>query len=84
MQSLKKKTLTERKIRISETLALELNEEAKEMLQIAIIAEEEERWEDALEAYKVIVQKNYEMGDNERARAFEEKITRIKLKLKSN
>ncbi len=57
-------------------------EEAKEALQIAIIAEEEHRWNDALEAYQKVIQINYEMGDIERAKAFEEKLNEITRNLK--
>ena len=79
LHTLRRKTLETRKIRIDETRLLELNQEANEALEIATIAEEEHRWRDALKFYEIVVQKNYEMDDKERARAFEDKITKIKL-----
>ena len=77
-QRVKRRSLQERKIRLSETEQLELNDQAKRALEIAIIAEEEQRWEDAMQSYKLVVAKNYELGDSERAMAFEEKIMEIK------
>ena len=77
-QLVKRRSLQERKIRLSETEQLELNDQAKRALEIAIIAEEEQRWEDAMQSYKLVVAKNYELGDSERAMAFEEKIMEIK------
>lgn len=77
-QRVKKRSLQERKIRLSETEQLELIDQANRALEIAIIAEEEQRWEDAMQSYKLVVAKNYELGDSERARAFEEKIMEIK------
>lgn len=77
VQLVKKKSLTNRKIMVDESTILTLNKEASQALEIAIIAEEEHRWIDALAAYKIVVQKNNEAGDNERAKAYEEKIKAI-------
>ena len=73
-QFLKKKSLVNKKIRIDETALLDLSKDAEEALEIAIIAEEEQRWADAIEAYRIVIQKNQEMGDLEKAKAFEEKL----------
>ena len=78
MQLLKKKSLTQKRIRMDEVEILEISKEANEALQIATIAEEEQRWEDAIEHYQIVIQKSYEMGDTERAKAFEEKIMKLK------
>ncbi|MHA1267219.1 MAG: hypothetical protein ACTSRS_18425 [Candidatus Helarchaeota archaeon] len=78
LQLLHKKFLKTKKIRMDESKLLELQEEEKKALQIAVIAEEERRWKDAIGMYKIVVQKNYEMGDIERAKAFEMKIFEIK------
>ncbi len=75
---MKKKTLQTKKIRLDETLALQLKAEAEEALQIAIIAEEEHRWKDAIEAYQLVVEKNTEIGDFERASAFQSHIEKLK------
>ncbi len=75
---LKKKSLKERKIRVDEAKNLDLEREANLALQIAIIAEDECRWTDALNHYEIVVQKNFEMGDIERAKAFQQKIIKIK------
>ncbi len=77
VQLVKKKSLTNRKIMVDESTILTLNKEASQALEIAIIAEEEHRWIDALAAYKIVVHKNNEADDNERAKAYEEKITAI-------
>lgn len=67
-----------KKIRIDEYKLQELEEEAKNALEIAVIAEEEQRWSDAIEYYQIVIQKNYEMGDIERSKAFEKKIEKLK------
>jgi hypothetical protein len=75
---LKRKSLEHKKIRIDEYRLRELEEEAKNALEIAVIAEEEQRWFDAIKYYQIVVQKNYEMDDTERAQAFETKIEKLK------
>ncbi len=77
-QLVQKKALLNRKIMIDEAKLLELSDEAKEALEIAIIAEGEHRWGDAIKFYQIVVEKNQELGDFERAWAFEEKVIEIK------
>lgn len=74
----RKKSLERRRIEVDETTILMLSEEAKRALEIAVIAEGEQRWNDAIQSYQIIVEKNYEMGDLERAKAFEKKILELK------
>jgi hypothetical protein len=81
MELQKRKSLKEKKIRIDEVRNLDLEREAKEALQIAIIAEGEYRWTDALKYYEIVVQKSFEMGDIERAKAFQQKMADIKRSL---
>ena len=82
-QLVKTKSLMNKKIQVNETKVIDLNKIAEEALEIAIIAEEEHRWTDAIEAYRIVVQKNSEMGDLEKAKAFEEKIFFLKQALES-
>lgn len=75
---IRKKSLERKKIEVDETKTLMLSQEARRALEIAVIAEGEQRWSDAIQWYRVVVEKNYEMGDFERAKAFEKKLLEIK------
>jgi len=83
IQLLKTKALIERKIRKEEVKNLDLEKEVNQALQIASIAENENRWMDAIKYYQRFVEKNYEMGDIERAKTVEQKIAKIEHNLKN-
>jgi len=55
-----------------------LNKQAKEALEIAIIAEEGHRWIDIIEAYQIVIQKNYQAADIEKTNAFKNKLNKLK------
>lgn len=78
VQLVKKKTLVTKKIRLEETKHLDLNKEANEALEIASIAEDEHRWTDAIESYGIAIQKYYKMGDLDKVKAFQEKVSLLK------
>ena len=55
-------------------------QQMKEAIEIAEVALGEERWDDAIKYYKMVVRFASEMGDKERAKAFEAKVEEIKKK----
>ena len=52
----------------------------KEAIEIAEVALGEERWDDAVQYYKMVVKFASDMGDKERAKAFEAKVDEIQKK----
>ncbi|MHA1649206.1 MAG: hypothetical protein ACTSYB_03350 [Candidatus Helarchaeota archaeon] len=55
-------------------------QQMKEAIEIAEVALGEERWDDAIKYYRMVVRFASEMGDKERAKAFEAKVEEIKKK----
>ncbi|MHA1279382.1 MAG: hypothetical protein ACTSQI_14570 [Candidatus Helarchaeota archaeon] len=55
-------------------------QQLKEALEIAEVALGEERWDDAIKYYRMVVRFSSEMGDKERAKAFEAKVAEIEKK----
>jgi hypothetical protein len=67
--------------RIREGEKLEkFEQQLKEALEIAEVALGEERWDDAIKYYRLVVRFASEMGDKERAKAFEAKVAEIEKK----
>ncbi len=55
-------------------------QQMKEAMEIAEVALSEERWEDAVKYYTMVVRFASDMGDKERAKAFEAKVAEIEKK----
>ncbi|MHA1265014.1 MAG: hypothetical protein ACTSRS_07225 [Candidatus Helarchaeota archaeon] len=67
--------------RIRESEKIEKFEaQMKEAIEIAEVALGEERWDDAIKYYKLVVKYAADMGDKERSKAFEAKVAEIQKK----
>ncbi len=67
------------RIRESETIQ-KFETQMKEAMEIAEVALTEERWDDAIKYYGMVIRFATDMGDKERAKAFEAKVAEIEKK----